>query len=108
MDGATAYLSDLHSDFEADVLQRLQGHNASMHGCPLFRVRCFPDGSIGFRFKGLRDGLEWEGGMKMAAAKLHQMRAFADPSAVTECALQILEQIGRADTQPILMRGNPT
>lgn len=106
MDVHNAAVGGIYRDFEADVLQRMTQHGAKLHGCPLYRVVCKLDGSISFRFKGLREGMEWEGGMSANLPLIEQKKAFSDPEAVTQVALAILEKIGRQTSQPLIQRAN--
>lgn len=96
----------IYRDFEADVLQRMNKHHATLHGCPIYRVACKLDGSVSFRFKGLRDGMEWEGGLNVNLPLLEQKKAFADPEAVTQTALAILDRLGSQASQPLIQRAN--
>ena len=96
----------IYRDFEADVLERLRKHNATMHGCPVERVECKLDGSIAIWFCGSRDGVFWRGALRLDYPLLEQKNLLADAYAVSETALQILARIGVKTSAPLIQRAS--
>lgn len=87
---------DRYRDFEADVLDNLVKHKASMHGCPVWKVEVKQDGGIAVWFHGARDGTWWEGALKFSYPLLAQKKWAWDINAVTETALRISERATEA------------
>ena len=97
---------EIYRDFEADVLERLRSHKATMHGCPIERVECKLDGSIAVWFSGPRDGAFWRGALRLDYPLLVQKKWLADVVAVSETVLQLLSKIGVKSSAPLIQRAN--
>lgn len=97
----------IHRDFEQDVLERLQKHRAAMHGCPAVSVECLIHGGVAVWFKGPREGYggEWEGALRFKYKWLADHKVFADPEAVAEVALGLLQHIQTQATMPTVTKG---
>lgn len=92
-------------EFEADVLAQLKAEDARMHGCPVDRVECDIEGGVAVWFKGLRDGIGWEGALRLSFPWLAQRKWLGDSNAVTDAVLACLQDIGlRTATVPLIQR----
>jgi hypothetical protein len=91
-------------DFEADVLERLRGRRATMHGCPVEAVECRLDGGVAIWFAGPRNGVAWRGALRFDLPWLAQKGLLADPSAVSDVALRLLDTISLDAATPLVAR----
>lgn len=95
-------IGGIHRDFEADVLQELKRHKATMHGCPIWKVESKLDGGVAVWFKGIRDGIEWSGAVRLNFPLLHQKKWLGDVTAVVETALILLQEISLKSDQKLI------
>lgn len=97
-------IGGIHRDFEADVLQELKRHKATMHGCPVWKVESKLDGGVAVWFKGMRDGIEWSGALRLNFPLLHEKKWLGDVTAVSETALALLEHVSLRENQKLIQR----
>ncbi|WP_298800124.1 hypothetical protein [uncultured Devosia sp.] len=93
---------EIHRDFETDVLQGLKQHDATMHGCPVWKVESKIDGKLTIWFKGARDGVEWQGAMRFNLLEAKPL--MGNVEACVDHALQILASIAARGSQPLIQR----
>jgi hypothetical protein len=91
-------------DFEADVLEQLVKHGACYHGCSVQRVKANIDGSVSAFFAGVRDGIEWEGGLRFNLPLLQEKKWLGDSTAMAETILKVLN--GVAKPAPLLVKAH--
>lgn len=94
----------IHRDFEQDVLENLERHRATMHGCPVWKVESKIDGALAVWFRGPRDGIDWSGALRFNFTYLKDKYLLADVNACVETVLQLLADIAKRGTQPLIER----
>lgn len=95
----------IHRDFEADLLAYLQKHRCVMHDCPVWKVESKIDGSLAIWFKGLRQGIEWEGAFKFNFTDLKDKHLLGNVEACGDAAMRLIAHAGvRHDTIPLIQR----
>ena len=96
----------IQHEFAQAVLEILQKWRAEMHGCPIWKVEPFLDGTVAIWFKGPRDGIEWQGALRFNAKSLLDYHVMGDPQGVAQLVLQMLDDIKRRGPQKLIEKAN--